>query len=77
MTIIIIVIIIIIIIIIINIIIVVIVVVVTIIIECLEKIQDRFTALACRNAVLSHAQRMRDFSPPTHRTRRTALDLVK
>ena len=62
----------------INIIIVVIVVVVvTIIIECLEKTQDRFTALACRNAVLSHAQRMRDFSPPTHRTRRIALDLVK
>ena len=34
-------------------------------IDCLEKIQDRFTALAYHNALPSNAQQLRDFNLPT------------
>ena len=45
-------------------------------IEYLEKIQERFTALAYRNTIPPYAQRLRDFNLPSLRARRTALDLV-
>ena len=45
-------------------------------IDCLQKIQDRFTALAYHNASPSYAQRLRDFNIPTLGVRQAALDLV-
>ena len=45
-------------------------------IDCLEKIQDRFTALAYHNAIPSYVQRLRDFNLPTLQARRAALNLV-
>ena len=45
-------------------------------IDCLEKIQDRFTALAYHYAIPSYAQRLRDFNLPTLRARWAALYLV-
>ena len=46
-------------------------------IHCLEKLQDRFTALSYHNYVIpSYAQRLRDFNPPLLGALRAALDLV-